>query len=159
MTENATWSEEYPAHDLWSIEKSLTPMSPEEELEAWRTTVKVLDGLCSMADGLVLDPLILALNDAITRAREELERVEDRVSRPPIEKGDPWPKEKALPREDERIMRMLRRSDAFHWALDLIEEYAKTCAPGSMDDEVAAVKAASEEADEHLESYRKEVIN
>jgi hypothetical protein len=46
MTENATWTEEYPAHDLWSIEKSLTPMSPEER-EAWRKTVGILEGPCT----------------------------------------------------------------------------------------------------------------
>jgi len=94
MTENAkprAWEpEEYPAHDLWSIEKSTTPMTPEEERDAWRKTVKVLDGLCTVADALALDPLILALSDAITRAREELERIEDRLSRPPLAEGESW---------------------------------------------------------------------
>ena len=160
MTENATWAEEYPAHDLWSIEKSITPMSPEEEREAWRKTVGILQGLCTMADALVLDPLILALTDALTRSQEELARIEDRLSRPPIEEGEPWPRDKAHPREDERIIRMLRLSDGLGTASWLIEKYAKEeYRPGSIDDQVAAVKAASEEADEHLESYRKEVIN
>jgi hypothetical protein len=160
MTENATWSEEYPAHDLWSIEKSLTPMSPEEEREAWATTVKVLDGLCMAADGLCLDPLLLALADAITRAREELARVEDRLSRPPIEEGEKRPRDKVHPREDERLIKMLRLSDGLSTASRLIEKYAsKHSGPLAADisDEVAAVQAASEEAHEHLESYRREV--
>ena len=83
MTENGTWTEErVPASDVWGIEKSMGPMTPEEELQAWRTTSKVLDRLCGMADGLMLEPLILALADALDRAREEARRAEDRLSRP-----------------------------------------------------------------------------
>jgi hypothetical protein len=152
MTENPTWSEEYPAHDLWSIEKSLTPMSPEER-EAWRKTVGILKGLCTMADALVLDPLILALADALTRSREELARIEDRLSRPPLGKGEPWPRDKVHPREDERLMRMLRLSDGLGTASWLIRKYAaKNRVPLAADisDEVAAVQAASDEAHEHL---------
>ena len=156
MTENATWTEEYPAHDLWSIEKSLTPMSPEER-EAWRKTVGILKGLCTMADALVLDPLILALADALTRSREELARIEDRLSRSPLVEGERWPRDKPRdkvhPREDERLMRMLRLSDGLGTASWLIRKYAaKNRVPLAADisDEVAAVQAASDEAHEHL---------
>jgi hypothetical protein len=83
MTENGTWTEEhYLASDLWGTEKSLTPMTLEEELQAWRTTTNMLNSLCEMADALMLDPLILAIADALGRSREELRRVEDRLSRP-----------------------------------------------------------------------------
>ena len=42
-------------------------MTPEEEAEALRKTVKALDGLCAMADALMLEPLILTLGDALAR--------------------------------------------------------------------------------------------
>ncbi len=90
MMENGTWTEDnhYLASDVWGIEKNMTPMTPEEELAAWRTTSRMLDSLCGMADGLLLDPLILALADALDRAREEERRAEDRLSRP---EGAAWP--------------------------------------------------------------------
>jgi hypothetical protein len=74
--ENVTWT------DMWSIPKSLEPMSAEEERTAWRKTVKVLDNLCGLSDALMCDPLILALTDALMRSREELTRAEDRLARP-----------------------------------------------------------------------------
>jgi hypothetical protein len=81
--ENVTWKEEgILASHLWSIPKSLEPMSAEEERTAWRKTVKVLDNLCGLSDALMLDPLILALTDALMRSREELARAEDRLARP-----------------------------------------------------------------------------
>jgi hypothetical protein len=94
MTET-TWAEEHVlASVLWSVDKSLTPMTPEEKLAAWRTTTGVLDSLCGMADSLMLDPLILTLADALGRAREEERRTEDRVTRPDgVELG---------PREEQR---------------------------------------------------------
>lgn len=45
--------------------------------------------MCSVADALLLDPLILALTDAKVRAEEELERLEDRLSRPDGEQLHP----------------------------------------------------------------------
>jgi len=92
----------------------MSAMAPEEELQAWRTTTQVLDSLCGMADGLVLEPLILALADALDRAREEERRAEDRLTRP----------EGALlgPREEERLRALMRRSDALSHALCVVEE-------------------------------------
>ena len=81
MTENGTRLEELPS-DLWGAGKSMGPMTAEEEAEAWRTTTKMLGHLCGMADDLMLEPLILALADALDRAREEERRAEDRLSRP-----------------------------------------------------------------------------
>jgi len=73
--ENVTWSEEgILASDVWAIPKSLEPMSAQEERTAWRKTVKVLDNLCGISDALMLDPLILALTDALMRSKEELAR-------------------------------------------------------------------------------------
>jgi hypothetical protein len=74
--ENVTWT------DMWSIPKSLEPMSAEEERRAWRKTVKVLDNLCGLSDALMLGPFTLALTDALMRSKEELARVEDRLARP-----------------------------------------------------------------------------
>jgi hypothetical protein len=148
MTENAKRSEEYPAHDLWSIEKSLTPMSPEEEREAWRTTVKVLDGLCTVADGLLLDPLILALADAITRAREELARVEDRLSRPAGER--------VHPREGGRLRRLLRRSEALSNAYTSVLD-AEWANPAARARTLEVLKELREEAGEQFSLYKQEV--
>jgi hypothetical protein len=73
--ENVSWNEEgILASDVWAIPKSLEPMSAQEERAAWRKTVKVLGGLCGMSDALMLDPLILALTDALMRSKEELAR-------------------------------------------------------------------------------------
>jgi hypothetical protein len=58
------------ASDVWTIPKSLEPMSAQEERAAWRKTVKVLGGLCGMSDALMLDPLILALTDTLMRSVE-----------------------------------------------------------------------------------------
>jgi hypothetical protein len=51
-------------------------MSPEAEADAWRKTVKALDGLCAMADALMREPLILALGDALACSEESLRRAE-----------------------------------------------------------------------------------
>ncbi len=112
MTTNGTWLEDLSS-DVWGEGKSMEPMTPEEELAAWRRTTRALDSLCGMADGLMLEPLILALADAFNRAREEERRAEDRLSRPEgAELG---------PREEERLMTLMRRSDAFNNALIALE--------------------------------------
>jgi hypothetical protein len=80
--ENAWYEEQILASDVWSIPKNLEPTSAEEERASWRKTVKVLGGLCSLSDTLMLDPLILALTDALMRSKEELARAEDRLARP-----------------------------------------------------------------------------
>lgn len=67
--------------------------------KAWRKTVRMLDGLCGMADGLVLDPLILALTDAKGRAEE------DRLSRPEGAAAAPTPGEAASKEADEQFER------------------------------------------------------
>ena len=150
MTENnnTVWEEEQIlASDVWAVAKSLTAMSGEDELEAWRKTVKVLDNLCGMADGLVLDPLILALTDAKVRAEEELARARDRLSRP---EG-----EKLHPREDERLQHMLRRCDALGIAyLKIVEE--DWPAAENQAAILATLKEMREEADEVLDRYRAE---
>ncbi len=93
MTENATWNEEHVlASELWSVGKKSGPMGAEEELEAWLTTTRVLDGLCGMADALMLEPLALA--DAPGQSREELSRAEDRLSRPEAAQLGPFEEER-----------------------------------------------------------------
>ena len=148
MAENGTWTEEYLASDLWAGEKNLTPMSPEEELTACRKTVGMLDNLCGMADALMLVPLILALGDALGRSREELARVEDRLSRP---EGA-----KLAPREQERLRGLLRRSDTLSVALDAVRSdespYADT-----KDEYLEILRKEYEEASEQFMRYRTEL--
>ncbi len=148
MTEK-TWTEELIlASDLWSAEKSLTPMTPDQELEAWRTTTRMLDNLCGMADALMLDPLILALADALTRSREELRRVEDRLSRPAgAQLG---------PREEERLRYLMRRSDALATALTAVE-HEETPYPDVMAEYLGVLRKDFEEASEQFRRYRDEV--
>jgi hypothetical protein len=78
-----TWTEEHIlASDLWGVEKVLEPMSDQEEqLAAWRQAVSVLGDLGKLGETLGNDPLLLALTDAMVRAKEELARAEDRVAR------------------------------------------------------------------------------
>ncbi len=112
MTENGTRLEDLSS-DLWGQGKSMEPMTPEEELEAWHTTVAMLGHLGAMADDLMLEPLILALGDALRRSNEELRRAEDRLTRPAGEELGP--------RERERLMGLLCRCDAFGMGLDAYE--------------------------------------
>jgi len=149
MTENGTWTEEHVlASDVWDTEKSIGPMSPEEEVEAWRTTTRKLDSLCGMADALMLDPLILALADALGRSREELRRVEDRLSRPEgAQLG---------PREEERLMGLPRRADALSNALDRYEQNPHNY-PEAREETLEILRRDYEEAHEQFLRYRDEV--
>ena len=149
MTENGTWTEEHvPASDLWGGGKSMEPMTPEEEMEAWRTTTRMLDSLCGMADGLMLEPLILALADALGRAREEERRAEDRLTRPEgAQLG---------PREKERLMGLLRRSDALGNALDALEQ-SESAYPDTKAEYVGLVREDFGRAAEAFKRYRDEV--
>jgi hypothetical protein len=50
MTESVTWTEEHVlGSDLWDGDKSMAPMTPQEELGAWRKATRALDSLCGMA--------------------------------------------------------------------------------------------------------------
>ena len=148
MTESKTWTgENVPTSDVWGIEKSMGPMTPEEELQAWRKTTKMLDSLCGMADGLMLEPLILALADALGRAREELARVEDRLSRPEgAELGE---------RERERLMGMLRRADAFGMGMDAYAHDPHDDRE-SREEVLTVLQEAHKEAGERFRRYRAE---
>ncbi len=147
MTTNGTWLEDLSS-DVWGEGKSMEPMTPEEELAAWRRTTRALDSLCGMADGLMLEPLILALADALSRAREEERRAADRLARP----------EGALlgPREEERLMTLMRRSDAFNNALVALEgqEHAY---PDVKAEYIGVLEEAHREAHEQFWRYRTEV--
>lgn len=148
MTEQ-TWTEEnILASDVWRVEKSIKPMSDEEQLAAWRKTVKVLDGLCGLSDTLMFDPLILALTDALMRAKEELARAEDRLGRP---EGA-----ELHPREEKRLRGMLERSNALGYAHTAVsdEEWAYP------DLKAAALEILEEmrkETDEQFDRYKQEV--
>jgi hypothetical protein len=147
--ENVTWSEEgILASDVWAIPKSLEPMSAQEERAAWRKTVKVLDGLYSLSDTLMLDPLILALTDALMRSREELARAEDRLSRPQGVELHPC--------EHERLKDLLRRADALGYAHTALydEEWENS---EIQEQALEIVDNMRKEATEHFERYRFEV--
>jgi hypothetical protein len=151
VTENGNWIEEYPAHDLWRIEKNLTPLPDEEQLAKWEQAVEVLRDLGPLAATLNNDPLLLALTDAMDRAEEERERLKDRLSRP---EG-----EQLHPREHERLMGLMVRSDTFGTAEWLMRKYAEdvNTRGGAVGDELAIMEAAAEEANEHFDLYRAEV--
>ena len=149
MTENGTWTEEHVlASDVWGMDKSMEPMTPEEELAAWRKTTRALDSLCGMADGLMLEPLILALADALGRAREEERRAEDRATRP---EGA-----ELSPREEERLRGLLRRSDALNYALAAVED-DENFRPEVRAECLGVLGEVAQEAHEAFERYRGEV--
>ena len=53
MTENGTWTEEYIlSSDVWGVEKSITPLSDEEQLAKWGQAVAVLGDLGPLAETL-----------------------------------------------------------------------------------------------------------
>ena len=149
MTESKTWTEEHVlASDVWAAGKSMEPMTPEDELEAWRKTTRALDSLCGMATGLLLEPLELALADALGRAREEERRAEDRLTRP---EGA-----QLSPREKERLMGLLRRSDALGNALDALEQ-SESAYPDTRAEYVGVVREDFGRAAEAFSRYRAEL--
>ena len=135
------------ASDVWGVAKSLTPMSAEEELEAWEQAVAALHDFGKLAETLHNDPLLLALTDAKDRAEEELERVQDRLARP---EG-----ETLHPREHERLMAMIARCDALdaaYWTVSgqdwqNVEKKTST---------LAGLQAMREEAHAQFDRYRAE---
>jgi hypothetical protein len=153
MTENNTqntdvWAVPGSASDLWGIHKDFGTYTPEEELRAWREAVKVLDGFCTVADGLNHEPLILALVDCKVRADEEYERAYDRANRP---EGA-----ELHPREEERLKALMRRCDAlsnaYHTLLE--EDWVYRT---HQEETLAALKEMLDEANEAFRSYRREV--
>jgi hypothetical protein len=150
MTENNTdvWAEPGYASDVWGILKSFGNYTPEEELQAWREAVRVLDGFCTVADGLNHEPLILALVDAKVRADEEYERAYDRANRP---KGA-----ELAPREEERLRRLMRRSDALNHAYQEVLEEEWVNLEGKAE-VLATLQEMKDEAHEAFRRYRLEV--
>lgn len=108
----------------------------------------MLDNLCGMADALMLEPLILALGDALGRSQEELRRAEDRLSRP---EGA-----RLGPREQERLKGVLVRADALSGALDALadEEWP---APGHKAEYENILREMHRDAQEAFARYRSEV--
>jgi hypothetical protein len=138
--------EELP-HDLWGISKSITPMSPEDTLEAWRKTTDILEALCPVADALDLEPLLLALTDAADRADEEAERARDRAERPEgvmVSEG-----------EDRRLKALLDRSDALANACVAVEDWSAN--PQVIAPTREVLTQMSAEAHEAFLRYRREV--
>jgi hypothetical protein len=151
MTENnntEVWGEVGTPTDLWSVSKSLTFADPDEAAQAWRKTTRTLEGFCQVADALMLEPLQLALVDALARSGEELERALDHEERP---EGV-----KLTAREEERLLGLMRRSDAFSAACVAVDDW-----PGARSDDKAAVLEVltqmRSEASRNLEVYRREV--
>jgi hypothetical protein len=135
--------------DVWGIGKSdFTEYAPEEELREWREAVKVLEGFCQVADGLNHSPLILALVDAKVRAEEELERARDRAERP---EGV-----QLSPREDERLMDLMRRADALSNACAAMEDW-RSSSPEFLRRYLPVLKGMHQEAHEAFLRYRREV--
>jgi hypothetical protein len=135
--------------DVWGIGKSdFTEYAPEEELKLWREAVKVLDGFCQVVDGLNHSPLILALVDAKARAEEELERARDRAERPEgVQLSE---------REDERLMALMRRTDALANACAAMEDWGSD-SPTYLARYLEALKEMHAEASEAFLRYRREI--
>ena len=149
MTENGTWTEEYIlASDVWGVEKSITPLSDEHQLAKWERAVAVLKDLGPLAETLWNDPLILALTDALVRAKEELARAEDRIARP---EGA-----ELHPREEERLRGMLRRSDALGFAHTALTD-AKWVNADIKASALKTLEGLLREANEQFARYKQEL--
>jgi hypothetical protein len=149
MTENGTWTEEYILEsDVWCVEKSLTPLSDEEQRDKWEQAVAVLGDLGPLAETLRNDPLILAVTDAMVRAQEERARAEDRLARP---EGA-----ELHPREEERLRGMLRRSDALGFAHTAVsrEKWANADIKASA---LEILEGLLREANEQFARYKQEL--
>jgi hypothetical protein len=149
MTENGTWMEEYILEsDVWCVEKSITPLSDEEQCAKWRQAVAVLKDLGPLAETLWNDPLILALTDALVRAQEELARAEDRLASP---EGA-----ELHPREEERLRGMLRRSDALSFA-HAAASYEKWANADIKASTLETLEGLLREANEQFARYKQEI--
>jgi hypothetical protein len=150
MTENnntEVWGEIGTPTDLWSVSKSLTFADPDEAAQAWRKTVRTLEGMCQVADALMLEPLLLAMVDAKIRAEEELERAQDRAERPEgVQLSE---------REDERLMTLMRRSDALGTACTALEDWGVD--PKDIADVLEILTEMKTEAHEAFLRYRREI--
>jgi len=150
MTENnntEVWGELGTPTDLWSVSKSLTFANPDEAAQAWRKTVRALEGLCQVADALMLEPLQLALVDALARSGEELERAQDRAERAEgVQLSE---------REDERLMTLMRRADALGSACAAVEDW--NADPQAIKDLLEVLTLMRVEAHEAFLRYRREI--
>ena len=74
-------------NDLWRCEK-VFDYGPERNLQAWESAARMLEGFANMSDSLDNEPMIVALTDAMLRAKEEVKRarVEVRMRREWAEK-------------------------------------------------------------------------
>jgi hypothetical protein len=152
MTENnntEVWGEIGTPTDLWSVSKSLTFADPDEAAQAWRKTVRTLEGLCQVADALMLEPLQLALVDALARSGEELERALDHEERSGAEGVQ------LSEREDERLTALMRRSDALSCACVAVEDW--NADPQAIKDLLEILNPMRAEASRNFEVYRREV--
>ena len=141
------WGEIGTPTDLWSVSKSLTFADPDEAAQAWRKTVRTLEGLCQVADALTLEPLQLALVDALARSGEELERALDHEERPEgVQLSE---------REDERLITLMRRSDALSNACAAVEDWSAN--PEDIADVLEILTKMRVEAHEAFLRYRREV--
>jgi hypothetical protein len=122
-------------------------MSPEETAAAWARTVDALEGMCVLAERLMLEPLLLAVVDAKIRAEEELERAADALHRPEgalVSEG-----------EEERLRALMRRSDALNEACVAVEDW---CAiPAAKERTLEVLREMRDEASRNFEVYGREV--
>ena len=65
-------------NDLWCCEK-VFDYGPEKNLEVWSGAAVVLQGLAEMGDALGNDGVVVALTDAMSRAKEEARRAASEV--------------------------------------------------------------------------------
>jgi hypothetical protein len=113
-----------------------------------REAVDVLDEFCQVADGLNHEPLILALVDAKVRAEEEFERAQDRAERPEgVQLSE---------REDERLVALMRRTDALSNACAAMEDWGSD-SPTYLARYLEVVKEMHVQANEAFLRYRREI--
>ncbi len=139
------------ASDVWGVTKAHSAMTDLEQLEAWYQAVDVLHDFGKLAETLHNDALLLAVTDALDRAREELNRAVWRRSRPEgVEMH---------PQEEERLKRLLRRSDALSNACAVMQDFDPRRASGRPDhfEELAILEDLRAEATEAFTRYRLEL--
>jgi hypothetical protein len=141
------WGDVGTPTDLWRAGKALTFADPDEAAQAWRKTVRTLEGLCQVADALMLEPLQLALVDALARSGEELERALDHEERP---EGV-----QLTARQDERLKALMRRSDALTSASVAVEEWRSS--PAAKERTLEVLREMRDEASRNFEVYGREV--
>lgn len=138
-----------PQGSLWMDEPTYWRSATAAE---WRQAAQILGTLMPLAEQVSGDPLVIAVGDAMQRAKVEAERADERESAPKNEHGYSLG-------EDARILTLLRRTDALNNARTLIEDHVSDegLVEGHRQEVLSHLSDLYEEASSDFNQYRRDL--